>query len=69
MPPSQEAEFFIRQDFARVFFDFDISSNEPSIPIKAPPRARNRPVIIPATNNAKANNTIPFLTLPLELRL
>jgi hypothetical protein len=56
----------------KAFFDLDISNSEPSTASKTPkPRDRNRPIASkpPAIDDAKGNNKVARLTLPVEIRL
>jgi hypothetical protein len=72
MPPSEKGAPFKRKDIAKAFFDLDLSGSGPSTASKTPkPREHNRPVASqpPATNEAKGNNKVTLLTLPVEIRL
>jgi hypothetical protein len=71
MPLSQNRMPFTRRDIAKAFFDLDLTGSRPLIISKTPkPRDRNRPVASqPPTNDAKGNNKVTFLTLPVEIRL
>ena len=62
---------FKREHIVKAFFDLDFSSSEPSIANKtSKPRDRKRPVVSKRpTNEAKENNKVTFLTLPVEIRL
>lgn len=71
MPPSQKGTPFKRKDIAKAFFDLDISDSEPSTASKTPkPRDRNRLIASkPPLDEAKGNNKVALLTLPVEIRL
>ena len=71
MPPSQKETPFKRKDIAKAFFDLDISDSEPSAASKTPkPRDRNRLIASkPPLDEAKGNNKVALLTLPVEIRL
>ncbi|KAI9645004.1 hypothetical protein NHQ30_007041 [Ciborinia camelliae] len=58
---------FDLEDIAQVLCGLDTSSSEPSNPQKSLQCGRN-PNFNSANNNAKANHTVTFLTLPLEIR-
>ena len=62
---------FKREHIVKALFDLDLSSSEPSTANKtSKPRDRNRPVVSKRpTNEAKGNNQVTFLTLPVEIRL
>jgi hypothetical protein len=71
MPPSQKGTPFKRKDIAKAFFDFNLSGG-PSTASKTPkPRDRNRLIASepPAIDEAKGNNKVALLTLPVEIRL
>jgi len=71
MPPSQKETPFKKKDIAKAFFDLDISDSEPSTESKTPkPRERNRLIAsTPPLDEAKGNNKVTLLTLPVEIRL
>jgi hypothetical protein len=71
MSPSQKGIPFKRKDIAKAFFDLDISDGEPSTASKTPkPRDRNRLIASkPLLDEAKGNNKVALLTLPVEIRL
>jgi len=71
MPPSQKETPFKKKDIAKAFFDLDISDSEPSTESKTPkPHDRNRLIAsTPPLDEAKGNNKVTLLTLPVEIRL
>jgi hypothetical protein len=71
MPPSQKGTLFKRKDIAKAVFDLDISDSEPSTAGKTPkPRDGNRLIASkPPLDEAKGDNKVVLLTLPIEIRL
>lgn len=71
MPPSQKETPFRKKDIAKAFFDLDISDSEPSTASKTPKsRDPNRRIASkPPLDEAKGNDKVTILTLPVEIRL
>jgi hypothetical protein len=69
VPPSQKGTPFKRKDIAKAFFDLDLSGGPSTASKTSMPRDLNHVIASkpPATNEAKGNNKVALLTLPIEI--
>ena len=71
MPLSQKETPFKRKDIVKAFFDLDISDSEPLTVSKTPKLCDCNRLIAskpPAIDEAKGNNKVALLTLPVKIR-